>query len=68
LKAAYQRYLTAREKAVGLITDARDAAGNNDATAYAQAKTRLAAGQPYRRQLALALGLGVCSRPSVPTK
>ena len=68
LKAAYQRYLAAREKAVGFITAARDAAANNDATAYAKAKTRLAASQPYRRQLALALGLGMCSRPSVPVK
>jgi hypothetical protein len=66
LKPAYDRYLSAREKAVGFIEDARDAAADNDAGAYARAKRRLAADQPSRRQLALRVGLHLCSRPSLP--
>ena len=66
LKTAYDRYLSAREKAVGFIEDARDAAAHNDAGAYARAKRRLAADQPSRRQLALQVGLHLCSRPSLP--
>ena len=67
LKTAYDRYLSAREKAVGFIEDARDAAAHNDAGAYARAKRRLAADQPSRRQLALRVGLHLCSRPSLPS-
>jgi organic radical activating enzyme len=67
-KASYERYLRARETGIGFIEQARDAAAHNDAAAYARAKSRLAAGQPVRRQLALQIGLRRCSRPSVPTK
>jgi hypothetical protein len=67
LKPTYERYLGAREKAIGFIEDARDAAADNDSNAYVRAKRRLAAAQPMRRQLALLLDLNACSRPSVPT-
>ncbi len=66
LKATYDRYLEEREKAIAFIEDARDAAGDNDSDAYVQAKRRLAAGQPTRRELALQLDLSACSRPSLP--
>jgi hypothetical protein len=66
LEGAYDRYLAEREKAIGHIEQARDAANAKDSGAYERAKRRLAAGQPVRRQLALRLGLGSCSRPSLP--
>jgi hypothetical protein len=65
LKETYKRYLDAREKAIGFVEDSRDAAAHNDSRAYVRGKLRLAAGQPTRRQLALELGLSVCSRVSV---
>jgi hypothetical protein len=67
LRATYDRYLDEREKAIGFIEDARDAAGDNDSDAYVQAKRRLAEGQPTRRGLALQLDLSACSRPSLPS-
>jgi hypothetical protein len=68
LKPTYQRYLDEREKAIGFVEDARDAAAENDSDAYARGKRRLAAGQPNRRALALQLKLSACSRVSVPTR
>lgn len=67
LKASYDRYLAAREEGIGFIEESRDAAADNDIEAYVRGKTRLAEGQPARRQLALELGLGSCSRPSLPS-
>jgi hypothetical protein len=67
VQSTYDRYLDAREKAIRLIEDARDAAAENDADAYVRAKRRLAAEQPSRRQLALQLNLSACSRPSLPS-
>ena len=64
----YDRYLNSRERAIGFAEDSRDAAADNDADAYVRGKRRLAAGQPQRRKEALALGLGSCSRPSVPSR
>ena len=66
LSDAYDKYLDARERAIGFAEDSRDAAADNDADAYVRGKRRLAAGQPQRRKQALALGLGACSRPAVP--
>jgi hypothetical protein len=68
LSDAYDRYLNARERAIGFAEDSRDAAADNDADAYARGKRRLAAGQPERRREALGLGLNACSRPSVPNR
>ena len=68
LKAAYGRYLRSRERAVGYIEDARDAADRNDASAYDRAKRRLAAQQPLRRELALRAELRDCSRPTLPNR
>jgi hypothetical protein len=66
LKPTWDRYLAAREKAIGFIEQSRDAAARNDANAYARGKLRLAQDQPTRRALALRLGLNRCSRPSLP--
>jgi hypothetical protein len=68
LSESYDRYLKARERAIGFAEDSRDAAADNDADAYVRGKRRLAAGQPERRKEALQLGLGACSRPSVPSR
>jgi hypothetical protein len=65
VKAAYGRYLESRQKAIGYIDDARDAAADNNGNAYARSKRRVAATQPARRQLALAAGLHACSVPTV---
>ena len=62
---AYDRYLAARERALGFLEDGRDAAAANDPKAYAAAKSKAAAQQASRLQLARAVGLTVCSRPSV---
>jgi hypothetical protein len=66
IKPTYDRYLDARQRAIGFVEDARDAAADKDNEGYARAKRRLAAGQPSRRALALRLDLGDCSRVSVP--
>jgi hypothetical protein len=68
LSDSYDRYLEARERAIGFAEDSRDAAADNDADGYVRGKRRLAAGQPERRREALQLGLGACSRPSVPSR
>jgi hypothetical protein len=65
LKALYNRYLAAREKDLGFIEDGRGAAASKDINAYVRATHRAAAQAPVRRQLALQLGLRLCSRPSV---
>jgi hypothetical protein len=68
LEQTYERYLSAREEAIGFIEDAREGAADNDSQAYVRAKRDLADGQPTRRQLALELKLGACSRPSLPSR
>ncbi len=68
LSGTYDRYLKARERAIGFAEDSRDAAADNDADGYARGKRHLAAGQPQRRREALQLGLGACSRLSVPSR
>jgi hypothetical protein len=65
VKATYERYLNAREKAIGYLEAGRDAAARNDPNAYAQAKRKAAADQATRLQLARQAGLRSCSRPSV---
>jgi hypothetical protein len=68
LEQTYERYLSAREEAIGFIEEAREAAADKDSQAYVRAKRDLAAGQPTRRQLALQLELSDCSRPSLPSR
>ena len=64
LKSIWDRYLSAREKDIHYIEAGREAAANNDINAYARATRQAAAQAAYRRQLALQLGLRLCSRPS----
>src|SRR3954449_3235099 len=65
LLSRYQRYLAARERALGFLEDGRDAAGDRNAEAYLRAKRRVSAEQGTRLQLARAVGLSACSRPSI---
>jgi hypothetical protein len=61
----YDRYLKARETALGYIEDGRDAAADKDVEAYARAKRRAAESQATRLQLARGAGLRRCSTPGV---
>jgi monomeric isocitrate dehydrogenase len=63
LKSIWNRYLSAREKDIHFIEAGREAAANSDINAYARATRQAAAQAAYRRQLALQLGLHLCSRP-----
>jgi hypothetical protein len=61
--AAFDRYLEAREEAIGFLEDGLAAAQREDAAAYAQAQADVADGQVERAQLAQQVELGECSRP-----
>lgn len=65
VRAPYQRYLAARERAIGFLEDGRDAAAARDAQAYLAAKRRVSSQLATRLQLARAVGLEDCSRPSL---
>jgi hypothetical protein len=65
LESDYELYLAARERALGFLEDGREAAADRDAQAYVRAKRRVAAEQGTRLQLAEAVGLADCSRPSI---
>ena len=64
LAPAYERYLAARERALGFLEDGRDAAAARDAEAYVRAKRRVSAQQETRLALARDVGLSDCGRPS----
>jgi hypothetical protein len=66
-RAAYNRYLEARQSALDLFKQGKAAADNQDGDAYATAQAAVAAGAPKRQQLAQALGFKVCSKVSLPT-
>lgn len=65
LEPTFERYLEARERALGYLEDGRDAAANNDPEAYLEAKQKAASEQGDRLQLAQSLGMRDCSRPSI---
>jgi hypothetical protein len=65
LRSRYQRYLEARDRALGFLEDGREAASNDDPQAYNAAKRKAAAEQAERLQLARRVGLHRCSRPSL---
>lgn len=67
LEAGMGRYLEVRRAGIELMREGVDAAADGDASAYARAQKRVAAGQPERAKLASAIGLPECSRP-VPRK
>lgn len=66
-RAAYNRYLEARQRALDLFKQGKDAADNQNGDAYATAQAAVAAGAAKRQQLAQALGFKVCSKVTLPT-
>jgi hypothetical protein len=65
LSPAFDRYLAARERAIGYLEQGRRAAESNDPEAYAAAKEKVTAEQAERLELARRVGLRECSRPPV---
>jgi hypothetical protein len=63
LQQPYDLYLEARERAVDLLQQGRDAAADRDAAGYSKAQQGLADGARERRRLARAVGFQVCSQP-----
>jgi hypothetical protein len=61
-------YLAARDAALELLEDGRDAAADRDAEGYGKAQAELAAGAKERRRLARAVGFEVCSQPPRPAR
>lgn len=59
----YESYLRARNRALELLEEGRDAAEDLDADAYAAAQTEVTADQPERLKLAQAVGFKTCSKP-----
>jgi hypothetical protein len=60
-RAELDRYLDAREEAIGFLEDGRAAAEQNDAEGYANAQAEVAANQVERAQLARQVGFSECS-------
>lgn len=65
LRRGYERYLAARDRALGLLEDGRDAVAARDAAAYLDAKRRVSSELATRLGLAREVGLRACSRPSL---
>jgi hypothetical protein len=65
LRAGVDRYLAARERAIGLLEQAREAAAASDFPAYLEAKRRVSGQLGERLRLARVLGLRDCSRPAI---
>jgi hypothetical protein len=61
-RAAYDRYLDAKESTLQYFDDGKDAADDRNGTAYAAAEAAVARGAPERARLAKALGFKVCSQ------
>jgi hypothetical protein len=60
---AFDRYLAARDDAITLLEQGRQAAVENDPQGYADAQAEVASGQVERAELARQVGLTACSRP-----
>jgi hypothetical protein len=67
-RADLDRYLDAREEAIGLLAEGRAAAKQNDAEGYANAQAEVAAGQVERAQLARQVGFSECSATPLATQ
>jgi hypothetical protein len=61
-RAAYSRYLDAKESTLQYFDKGKEAADNRDGRAYSAAETAVAQGAPERATLAKALGFKVCSQ------
>ena len=64
LEAAYDRYLEARGRAVDQMKRGKDAADDQEPTAYGAAQAAVARDATQRRKLAQALHLKICSASS----
>lgn len=60
---AYSQYLDAKQEALDLLNEGRDAADRQDAKRYADLQSKVAAAAPERRRLAEQIGFQVCSKP-----
>jgi hypothetical protein len=67
LRAAYDRYLAARDRAVAQMKRGKDAARDQDSDAYGAAQAAVARDASQRRKLARALGLKRCSTAAATT-
>ena len=63
LRDKYDAYIAAREDALDLIEEGRDALDDQDARAYGEAQKKLSDGAQERAQLARAVGFQDCSNP-----
>jgi hypothetical protein len=66
--ADLDRYLDAREEAIGLLEEGLAAAQENDAEGYANAQAEVAAGQVERAELARQVGFTECSAAPLATQ
>jgi hypothetical protein len=64
LRARFDAYLSARDRAVDQLKRGRDAAENQDSRAYAAAQTTMVQSAPERLRLARAVGFKVCGTGS----
>jgi hypothetical protein len=64
LQSSYDRYIEARDRVIQQMNRGRDAAQDQDSTAYGAAQAAVARDAPQRRKLARALGFRVCSASS----
>jgi hypothetical protein len=65
-EAGIDKYLAAREEGIDAMRAGREAAEADDAQAYAQSQSDVAASQRERHQIARRIGFAVCSRPLGP--
>jgi ElaB/YqjD/DUF883 family membrane-anchored ribosome-binding protein len=61
LQSSYDRYLEARDRAVDQMKRGKDAAEDQNSSAYGAAQAAVARDAPQRHKLARALGFKVCS-------
>jgi hypothetical protein len=66
LRTSYELYLKARDQVIDEMRRGKDAADNQDSSAYGSAQAAVARDAPQRQKLAKSLGLRVCSS-SPPT-
>lgn len=63
LSDTYSQYLDAKQEALDLLSNGRDAANDQDAERYGELQSEVAAAGPERLKLARAVGFTICSRP-----
>jgi hypothetical protein len=63
LSDTYSQYLDAKQEALDLLEDGRDAADDQNAKLYGELQSKVAAAGPERLKLAREVGFKICSRP-----